>query len=185
MCSTPATRFSVSSTINTVIRCFSIRCTASGGELLGADLLAARGHDAGDRRGPDIEIGIEHAAQIAVGEDAERPIIGIDHRRHAEALAGHFQQGGGQRGVRTDLGNLLAGVHQIADFQQQPPAERAARMAQREILRREAARFQQGHGQRIAHCQGYGGRSGRREVQRAGFLFDRDIQMHIGRFRQR
>jgi len=58
-------------------------------------------------------------------------------------------------------------------------------MAAREILGAETTRFEQGDGQRVAHRELRGGRCGRRQIQRAGFLGHTRVQMHIGMGGQR
>ena len=69
-------------------------------------------------------------------------------------------------------------------MQQQPAAERAARMRAGEVLGGEAARLQQRDGQRIAHHQRGGGARRGGEIVRAGFLRHRDVQVHIGGARE-
>ena len=60
-------------------------------------------------------------------------------------------------------------MHDVAD-KRETRAKLAAGMEHAEILRREAARLQQGHRERIAHGELHGRRGGRRETVRAGLL---------------
>ena len=71
-------------------------------------------------------------------------------------------------------------MHDVGDPQQQAPAQAAAGVGEREVFRAEAAGFQQGHGQGIAHHQGGGGTGGGGQAQGAGFNSHADIQVGNG-----
>ncbi|MNS94848.1 hypothetical protein D3C72_1290770 [compost metagenome] len=68
---------------------------------------------------------------------------------------------------------------------EQLAAQRAAGVRAGEIFGAEAARVEQGHGQRVAHGDLRGGARGGREVQRAGFLGDAGVDHDVGMARQR
>ena len=58
-------------------------------------------------------------------------------------------------------------------------------MRTREIFGGETARFEQRHGQRIAHGEHRRGAGGGRKIERAGFLGHADVEMRHGGFGQR
>src|SRR6516225_4033031 len=76
-----------------------------GSELTRPDALRVRGHDGTHQRGVHVDLLIERAPQVAVGEHAEDMLPGIDHHGHAKALARHFQEPRAERvigGVARD-----------------------------------------------------------------------------------
>src|SRR6516164_1725058 len=99
-----------------------------GSELTRPDALRVRGHDGTHQRGVHVDLLIERAPQVAVGEDAEDVLPRIDHHGHAEALARHLQESGSERLIGRDARDGFTGAHQILDVQQQPAPERASRM---------------------------------------------------------
>ena len=78
----------------------------------------------------------------------------------------------------------VADMHDLADLHQ-AGAELAAGMEGAEMVRREAARLEQGDGQRIADDQLQQRRGRRRQPVRAGFRRARQEQHDVGRARQR
>jgi hypothetical protein len=54
--------------------------------------LRVHGHDVLDRRAVHVDVRIERAAQVAIGEHAEHAAAVVDDRRHAESLAAHLEQ---------------------------------------------------------------------------------------------
>ncbi|MNG16262.1 hypothetical protein D3C84_1001560 [compost metagenome] len=101
----------------------------------------------------NVHLQIQDPAQVTVGEQTGQQPLPIHHSRHAETLAAHFQQRLADGGIYPHPGQQLAAVHQIADSQQQPLAQRPARVREREVIGGETASFQQGHGQRVPHHQ--------------------------------
>jgi hypothetical protein len=71
------------------------------------------------------------------------------------------------------------------DVQQQPPAERAARVGAREVLLGESARLEDRDGERIAHRERCGGAGRGREVERAGLGRHAHVERDRGVARQR
>jgi hypothetical protein len=71
-------------------------------------------------------------------------------------------------------------AHHVGDVGQQLAAERAAGVGAGEVLGTKAACVEQGHGQRVAQCQGRGGAGGWRQIQRAGFLVDAGVEVNVG-----
>ena len=81
------------------------------------------------------------ATQVAVGEHAQQAVLGVDHGRHAQACASS-PPGLRTGGIAVHARHRLAGVHHVADVQQQAAAEGTGGMRAGEIVGREAARFQ-------------------------------------------
>ncbi|MCY1438213.1 hypothetical protein D9M71_544050 [compost metagenome] len=50
------------------------------------------GHDLFDQGGVYIDVAIQAAAQVTVGEDPGQFAIGFDDHGHAQTFVGHFQQ---------------------------------------------------------------------------------------------
>ncbi len=108
----------------------------------------------------------------------------IDHDAHAEAFLRHHHQPVAERRRRPDDRQVFAGAHHVGDVQQQFAAERAAGMRAREILRREAARFEHCHRERIAERERGGGAGRGREIERAGLFCDAHVEVDAGGARQ-
>ena len=140
----------------------------------------ARGHDFGDAGVAHIDTGIEDAAQIAIGEDADNVHLVIADGRHAQIFTRDFQQRIAQGGLQADVRDLIAGMHNIIDPQQQLTTECAAGVRQGKIFSGKAAGFEQRYGEGVAHDQRRGGAGGRRQPQRAGLFRDFHAQMDIG-----
>ena len=146
----------------------------SGGELARADAAAPRRHDRAHRRSVHIDPAIERAAQIAVGEHPEYPLLRRQRRRSCPVPCGSFPAvPAPARCPDATRGSWSPLSHHILDVQQQSAPEAAARMRAREVLGREAARFEQRDGQRVAHRQCRGGAGGGRQIVRAGLLRQR------------
>ncbi len=133
-----------------------------GREHAGIDGLRAPRHDRVHAGGVQIGGALDRAAQIAIGEDADHATLRVDDRSHPEALATYLEQTLGERRRRTHLRHVRTRPHDVADVQQQTPAEIAGRMRAGEILFREAARLEQRHAERVADRQGCGRACGRR-----------------------
>ena len=114
-------------------------------------------HDLCNGCGADVNAAVQHAAQVAVGEDSGEHALRIQHRGHAQTLARHFQQRLGQTGGHRHFRQALAVMHDIIHRQQQAPAQCSARMRQGKILSGKAACFQKGDGEGVAHGQRCGG----------------------------
>ncbi|MNR60178.1 hypothetical protein D3C85_1816040 [compost metagenome] len=81
----------------------------------------------------------------------------FQHRGHAQALAGHFQQRFAQRSAAGDAGQAVAAMHDVFNLEQQTPAKGATRVGEGEVFGGEAAGFQQRDRQGITQHQGSGG----------------------------
>ena len=62
--------------------------------------FAICGHHAADQCGVNIDAGVDFAAQIAVGKNAEQDIVAIDDGCHRQAFRAHFQQCATERRIR-------------------------------------------------------------------------------------
>ncbi len=154
------------------------------GEAVGGDGLGVAHHESGDARGMHVEGVFQGAAQVAIGEDAGDPSRGVHHCGHAQALLAHFQQCLLERGVYVHPRQGVAGVHDVAHVHQQAAAQAAAGMSTGEVVCGKAARIQQRDRQGVAQGQRRRGAGGRREVEWAGLLVDRGVQVHVGLARQ-
>lgn len=119
-------------------------------ETVRTDHTRVSRHELGHSRGARVADAAETAPQIAVGEDARDPSLGVDDDRHAHAFSAHLDHGCSERCVEGYRGNGVAGAHHVLDSRKQPSPERAARMRAGEILDREAARVKQSQRQRVA-----------------------------------
>jgi hypothetical protein len=93
---------------------------------------------------------LDEAAQVAVGEDAQRQARVVAHRREAQAARAHLAQHLRQRRIGPDHGHVRAAAHEVAHVHEQLAPEAAAGVRTREVLLHEAARIQQRHCQRVA-----------------------------------
>ena len=132
-----------------------------------------------------IDLTIDDAAQITIGEHAQYALLRIDHSSKAQALAGHFDKTRCQRGIWPHAGQFIAAAHDIGNMQQQLAAEAATRMRTGKIFGSEAACFEQGDSQCITHGQRGSGAGGRGQIVRTGFFGNADIEIDVGRLRQR
>ena len=156
-----------------------------GRQGVGTHRLRMVGHHRRDRRRAQVDRAVDRAAQVAVGEHADRAIRTVDDRGHPETLARHLEQAVGERGLGRDARHVRAGPHHVRDPQQQPPAEIAGRMRSREVLLGESAGLQQRDRERIADRERGGRARGRREIQGAGFRRHTDLEVHRRGARQR
>ena len=101
----------------------------------------------------NIHLQIQDPAQVTIGEQTGQSAISINNGGHTQPLAAHFQQRLADGGIYPYLGQQVPAVHQIADPQQQPLAQRPARMREREVIGGETTCLQQSHGQGIPHHQ--------------------------------
>ncbi len=127
-----------------------------------------------------IQAGIQRASQVAIRENTYHLAFEIEDRRHSQALGRHFHDRLADRCIVLNTGNVIAGMHDVPDVEQQSSAQLSGRVRQGEIFTGKAAGFQQGNRQRVPHDQGRGGAGGRRQAQRAGFFFNADVEMDIG-----
>src|SRR5690606_31108172 len=103
----------------------------------------------------------------------------IDDGRHPESLAAHLAETFTERSGRTDRGELLTRSHRVFDAKQQSPAENAARMRASEVFLREAARFQDRNGDRIADGERGRRTGGGSKVMRTCLFRHADIENDI------
>ena len=125
-----------------------------------------------------IDLFIQGSAQVTIGVDTLYPVILVDYRGHAHALAAHFQQGFRDAGVGRNARYVFTGMHNIRNVQQQSATEAASRVRQRKIFFGETPGIEQCDGEGIAHHKGNGRARGGCEPQRAGFFFHTDIKVN-------
>src|SRR6266478_2150775 len=121
------------------------------------------------------------AAQIAIGEDACEAAIGLQNRGHAEAFAAHFVNDVWHRGVSRDSGKSIASVHLMLDAEKFL-AETPCGMKRGEIIGAEATPFEKRDRESVADGHGDGGARGGREIERASFLADADVERDVASF---
>jgi hypothetical protein len=150
------------------------------------DARELRDHDLAHGEALHAVAFLQHAAQVAVGEDPEQAVVRVDDARHADALARHLVQRRGQQRVGGAVARQLRALaHDVRDVHEEAAAQRAARVMLGELLAAEAARFQQRHRERVAQRQRRGGARRGRQVERARFLVDAGIQVHVRLARER
>nr|GEU28522.1 hypothetical protein [Tanacetum cinerariifolium] len=150
------------------------------GQLFRADAARVGVHDIADHHLREVLDFFDHAAQVAVGEHADRAVVGIHDGGHAHALLGDFQQRIDQLDVGLHLGHVGAAAHDVAHVREQAAAQRATGVGAGKIFFLEAAQIEQRDGQRVAQRQRDGGGRGGRQVHRARFFFDGHVQVDVG-----
>ncbi len=151
-----------------------------GGECLRADGDRARRHRVLDPHGLDVGAALEHAAQVAVGEDARERPIGAFDCSHAHALAGDLKDGLGKPRAELDPWQGRVTAHHVVDQCEELSAQGATRVRAGKVIGPEAARIEQRDGQGITQRK-RGGRAGSGcKIERTGLAIDRGIEMHIG-----
>ena len=101
-----------------------------------------------------------------------------------EAFPAHLVDHVRHRRRWRDAGSLVARVHHVFHALE-PDAELAARVQRRVVFLREAALFEQGHGERVTHGQHRSGRSRGSETQRTRLLPDANVDHHVARLGER
>ncbi|MNI83604.1 hypothetical protein D3C73_1404300 [compost metagenome] len=124
-----------------------------GGEHLGAGCLAVHGHDLVDQGSVHVDVAVQAAAQVAVGEDPGQRAVRFGDHGHAQAFAGHFKEGVLEQCATLYLGQFGTSVHDILDLEQQAAAQCATGVREGEVFCGKAARFEQGNGQGVAQHQ--------------------------------
>src|SRR5260221_5689632 len=114
-------------------------------EAVGRDAGEVADHHVAHRESLHAVALLERAAQVAVGEDAQEPVVGVDDAGHADALPRHLVERRGKERIAGAVARqLVALAHDVRDMDQQAPPQRAARMVLREVVGREAARVEEG-----------------------------------------
>jgi len=163
-----------------------------GGEGAGGDGLGGAVHDvagsAVEGVGADA---LEQAAEIAVGDDAGEGEAGglsrflrglgggLEDGGHAEFFAGHLVDDFGHGGGGENVGEGVAGVHEVADAGE-TAAERAAGVEVGEVVGLEAGLAGELEGEGVAEGEHGGGGGGGREIEGAGLLGDADVEVDEG-----
>ena len=150
-----------------------------GGEGAGGDGDRGGIHDVGGGEREGVGAGaLEHAAEVAVGDDAEEPVVAAENGGEAELLAGHLVDDVGHEGDGGDDGEVVAGVHEVADAGEFE-AEAAAGVEIGEVLGGEAAALAEGEGEGVAEGKHDGGGGGGGKIVRAGLFGDGEVEREI------
>ena len=150
------------------------------GEGVGGEGLRGDGAGRGVHyfRGGFVEgvraVAFEQAAEIAVGEDAEEFGAGEDGG-HAEALGGHLVDDLRHFGGGRDVGERVAGVHELADGGE-TAAELTAGVKLGEVVGLEVEAAGDVYGESVAEGEHGGGGGGGGELVSAGFAGDADVE---------
>ncbi|MNS79571.1 hypothetical protein D3C72_1132280 [compost metagenome] len=147
------------------------------------DPNSAGGHHICNAQRAHVNAHIKDATQITVGEDAFDLHQVVANDRHTEIFTGDFQQRITQRGIFADVRDFRAGVHNIIHAQQKFTSQRTAWVREGKIFGGKTTRFEQRHGEGIAHHQRRSGAGRRRQAERAGLLRDFHTQVNIRRTR--
>lgn len=146
------------------------------GEGIGADGEWVRVHDfAGGVVEGGSAVAFEEAAEVAVGDHTEELAGGTKDGGHAELLAGHLVDDLRHRGVRGDLGESVAGVHEFMDSGE-ALAEPASGVEFGEILGLPSTAAADLKGESVAEGEHHGSRCSGGEVVGAGFGGDAGIE---------
>ena len=124
------------------------------------------------------------AAQVAVGDDAGQATVDVEHGRHAEISCCSFRgrlRAFLRRERREGGRRRRALVFDAEEFF----AEAACGMERGEIVVAEVAAFEEGDGQGVADGHGDSGAGCGREVERAGFFLDADVEGDVAGFGER
>ena len=175
----PSSRPSLEQTKSDVMRWLSILLQRRRGQLVRRDGARRRPHAVAGGVAQELVVLFEQPAQVAVGNAAEQATGVVYDRSDAETLLRHLVDRLAHRRRLVHRGQRVAGVHELVDSQE-ALAEAAAGVEAGEVIGREAAGLEQRHGQSVAEREGRGGRGGRREVERAGLLVDRRVEMDVG-----
>ena len=130
-------------------------------------------HDGFDLGVDDGRVCRDAAAEVAVGEDAEEGVVFIDDGDGAATGGGHGEQCVTDGCARTDVCGMFASTHEVFDFQGDGTANGACGIELGVVVQLEMAQMEHRHGQRVAKSgQSRGGRRWR-EIERAGFAWNR------------
>ena len=153
-----------------------------GDQRVGRNRLGVGRHDILDAMLEDA-LG-EMAAQIAVGDDADKVSPRIGDAEAAKAFLRDHQQRLVHPQSERRKRQPVAPMHHVADVGE-VGAQRAAGMKAVEVVGGEAAVLQKGDGERIPERQLQQRRRGGRKPVRAGLLDTRQDQRRVGGLRQR
>ena len=141
-------------------------------------------HDVAGRQ-REQSVVVDHVpAEVAVGDDADELVCGIDDARHAERFLRDLGDDVAHRRVGLDDRRIGAAVHQLIDAHQLL-AQLAARMNLGEVLFAESLFDEQRHAQRVAHRERGGRAGGGHEIERTRFFRHLAVERDVGRLRER
>ena len=146
------------------------------------DAFGVGAHDVGGGEAVDVFVDAHHAAEVAVGDDAE-DALAVAFRLHddgaAEAFGGHLEDGFADGG---DGGNgwALVLLVEVGDAHVELLAQGAAGVEACKVAGAEVAAFDEGHGQGVAHDELGGGAAGGCEVVGAGLVLHGGVEDDVG-----
>ncbi len=143
------------------------------------DAMGVAAHDVGGAEVVDRGVGLEHAPEVAVGDDALYLSVAVGHYGASEAARGHFEDGVADGGVGCDEGALVLAV-EVADAHVELFAQGSAGVEAREVAGGEVAAFDECDGEGVAHDELGGGAGGGGEVVGAGFVLDGGVEDDVG-----
>ncbi len=172
-------RPSASQTKSEVMRWSSMVLSAAAASSSGGIVRGTLRHALPGRAPEQGLVRLQQAPEVAVRDAAGQAALVVGHRGDAEALLRHLVDRLAHRRAGGDTaGRASPGMHELVDLEQ-PLAELAGGVEEREVFPGEAARLQQRHGEGVAHRQCRGRRGGRRQVQRTGLAVDRYRQVEV------
>lgn len=135
------------------------------------DGLGMGRHDVGGGEAVEGGAAVEHAAEVAVGDDAKdgAGTKGVDNDGAAEAAGGHFENGVADGGRGDHLGFFVLAV-EVRNAHVELFAEGTSRVEAGEVAGGEVAALDEGHGKGVAHDKLGGGATGGGEVIGAGLV---------------
>ena len=148
------------------------------------DALGVRAHNIGGSKMLDGLVGLEHAAQVAIGDDAEYLVVAVYHDGAAKAAGGHFEDGVAYGSVGVDEGTFVLSV-EVADAHVELLAEGTAGVEACKVAGGEITALDEGHGEGIAEDELGGGAGSGSKVVGAGLVFDGGIEYDVGLLRQK
>ncbi len=123
---------------------------------------------------------LQSAPQIAVGIDADHPLVLAQDRGHPQSFAGNFQNRIAQHGAVGNRGYRFAGSHHVPHAGQKPAPQDSSGVGARKVLGAEAPCLQQRQRQRVSQRQGRGRARRRRQVEGTGLLVHAGVQVRVG-----
>ena len=150
-----------------------------GGEGGIFDADGVGSHDFGEGAAEDGGVGGHVAAEIAVGEDAGEFAAFVDDAEAAGLGAGHDEEGFFDGNFFGGDGVAVAGAHDVADAEKERAADGTGGMMLGEFFFGETAGVEEGHGEGVAEGEHGGGAGSGREIERAGFLGNFDVEDEV------
>lgn len=151
------------------------------GKVGGGDGFGSRRHEGGkprlERVGPLV---LDRSAQVAVGEDAEKLLLGVDDEQAAAFLPRKLMEDVDEPVVGRAKREGVPFEHEIIDFERDLAAEKSGWMIGSEIGDRKAFRLHEGDRKAVAEKELRGSGGGRGEIVGAKLPLDWEDDREIG-----